>query len=331
MDREPASRSLVGAAWRSLIPVSVAAGVALCIGGGADVLHHRGRGEHKEHAAKPAARSEQTSPRFVVGVRRGGTALVVRDVRGGADVGLPVAAQPGRLFQRVSALKDGSYVVASYAARKVTFQRLELKASGEPKALKDLPKAAVPGISAPYSDLATGPDGERVAYVTYRGTAGRVDVVSTRTGARKTWTTKLPARISSLSWNGDTLAFVWSPLGRTTGRHQVRVLDTRLPSGDLKVSKAVLSLPKGAATAVLGRDGRTVVAGLAGNGQIVLQSYSIDTRKPARVVARQASKGSVARLDADHTGTHLLVSAGDGRLYAGGAAIPGADLADAAW
>ncbi|TDD79438.1 hypothetical protein E1298_27790 [Actinomadura rubrisoli] len=345
----PAPGSRTGAAWKGLLPVGVAAGVALVIGGGVDVVHHRQRAEKSEHAAKPAAKSMRTTPRYVVGVRGQGSALVVRDLRDGDDVGLPVAAPQGRRFQRISAAKNGTYVVSSYAARKVTFQRLELGKNGHPKDLEEIPRATVPGVSTPYSDLAVNPDGDRIAYVTYRGTASRVDVVSARTGARKAWTTKRPGRVGGLSWAGDILGFVWNPLpppggrpagGATAGgatrkaggiRYQMRTLDTRLPSGDLKVSKVALNLPPGVTTAVLSRDGRTVIAGLARNAQISLQAYAIGTRRPIKVVARQRSTGRVARLDADHTGGHLLVSSSDGRLYAEGAALPAGDLADAAW
>lgn len=322
-----------GTAWKGLFPVGVAAGLALVVGGGLDVVDHRQRAEKKEHAASAAAKSEPTSPRFVVGVRAAGTALVVRDVRGG-DVGLPVAAPPGRRFHRVASVKNG-YVVSSYAARRVTFERLELEDDGRPKDLEEIPRATLSGVSGAYSDLAVGQDGDRIAYVTYRGAASRVDVVSARTGDRKAWTARIPARISGLSWAGDTLAFVWNPLRKVDGkvtevRHQLRTLDTNAPSGDLKVSKPVLDLPAGT-TAILARDGRTIITGTARNAQISVQAVSITTRRPTKVLARQASAGRVARLDTDPTGGHLLVSATDGRLYAEGAALPGTDLIDATW
>ncbi|QXJ23454.1 hypothetical protein AGRA3207_004605 [Actinomadura graeca] len=333
-------RSRIGSAWRGLLPVGVAAGMALVIGGGVDAVHHRQRAAKTEHAAKPAAKSEQTASRFLVGVRQAGTALLVRDLKG-ADVGLPIAAPRGARFRHVSALKGGTFVVAASTGRQVTFQRLKLDAKGRPKALQPLPKATLSGVSTAYSDLAAGPDGDRIAYVTYRGAKSRVDVVSTRTGARKSWTTKGPAHVAGLSWAGDTLAFVWSPLHHVHGRvaeakHQVRALDTRLPSGDLKASKPVLNLPKGASEAVLTRDGRTVIAGLAQDGQITLQGYAVATRKPTKIFARQRVAGKrpalrVSRLDIDHTGRHLLAALTDGRLLADGAVLTAPDLADAAW
>ncbi|WP_067467105.1 hypothetical protein [Actinomadura macra] len=332
--------SRIGSAWKGLLPVGVATGMALVIGGGLDVVHHRQRATKTEHAAKPAAKSEQTTSRFVVGVREAGTALLVRDFRG-ADVGLPVAAPRGTRFRHVSAVKSGSFIVSSSTARQVTFQRLKVDANGRPTALQPLPKATISGVSTAYSDQAANPDGDRIAYVTYRGTASRVDVVSARTGARKSWITKGPAHVNSLSWAGDTLAFVWSPLRDVNGkvteaRHQVRTLDTTVPSGDLKVSKPVLNLPKGATKAVLTRDGRTIIAGVAQRGQVTLQAFAVGTRKPTKVIARQKSvrpkvRLHVLRLDTDHTGRHLLAALTDGRLYADGTALTAPDLTDAAW
>jgi len=327
--------SRIGGAWKGLLPVGVAAGIALVIGGGVDVVHNRQRAVKTEHAAKPAAKSEQTTSRFVVGVRDVGTALLVRDVRG-AEVGLPVGAPRGTRFRHVSAVKNRSFIVSASSPRQVTFQRLKLNAAGRPTTLQSLPKATLSGVSTAYSDQAVSPDGDRIAYVTYRGAASRVDVVSARTGIRKSWTTMVPAHVNSLSWAGDTLAFVWSPLRHVNGkmievRHQVRTLDTRLPSGDLKVSKAVLHLPKGATKAVLTRDSRTVIAGLAQNAQVTLQAFAADTGKPTRVVARQRTMARVSRLDPDHTGRHLLLALTDGRLYMDGTVLYTPDLTDAAW
>ncbi|WP_246249339.1 hypothetical protein [Actinomadura litoris] len=330
-------RSRIGSAWKGLLPVGVAAGMALVIGGGVDVVHNRQRASSKKHEAEPASKSEQTSSsRFVVGVRDTGTALVVRDLRGGT-AGLPVAAPPGSRYQRVSSGRAGTFTVSSYSpSREVVFQRLKLDEDGRPSALQPLPKATLAGVSTAYSDQAVSPDGDRIAYVTYRGTRSRVDVVSARTGARKSWTTRLPAHVGSLSWAGDTLAFVWSPLRRVDGkvteaRHQVRALDTSGPSGDLKASKPVLNLPRGASHAVLTRDGRQVIAALADRGQITLQAFTPGARRPTKTIARQPSKGRVSVLDTDHTGRHLLISFTDGRLFADRSLMDARDLTDAAW
>ncbi|MFI0486025.1 hypothetical protein [Actinomadura sp. 9N215] len=336
--------------WRGLIPVAVAAAAALFIGGGMDVVHRHQRAGEKKHEAAPAAESKKTEPRVVVGVAESGTALIVRDVRTGADVGLPVAAPQGRRFHRVAALKDGSYVVASYADRQVTFHRLTLQENGRPKDLKDMPKAAVPGVSTSWSDLAVSPDGDRIAYVTYQRARSRVDVVSARTGVHKVWTTKLPARVGSLSWSGATLSFVWSPVrsaGARAGagvvagarggsgggasaevKHQLRTLNTGGAAGDLKLSKAVLTLPQGSSTAILSPDGKTVFVGTVKNSHMSLQAYSV-AGKPTKVLWRQKVADELTSLDTSHRGKALLATAGD--LYTADVAVPGRDLADAAW
>ncbi|GAA4223283.1 hypothetical protein GCM10022254_00130 [Actinomadura meridiana] len=326
--------------WRGLIPIAVAAAAALFVGGGMDAVHRHQRGEKKQHDAKPASESRETGPRFVVGVAASGSALIVRDIRTGNDVGLPVAAPQGHQFHRVEALKDGSYIVAAYAAHTVTFQRLTLGKDGRPKDLKDVPKATVPGVSTAWSDLAVSSDGARIAYVTYEHARGRVDVVSTSTGAHKVWTTKMAARVGSLSWSGGTLSFVWSPVRTTGGRftevkHQLRTLNTGGAAGDLKLSKAVLNLPEGCTTAILTRDGKAVVAGIVKNSQMSVQVYTV-AGKPTTVLWRQKVKNKLTALDTAPAGKAVLANAGD--LYLKGVpgapgirAIPGEDLADATW
>ncbi|TDC81760.1 hypothetical protein [Actinomadura sp. 7K507] len=325
----PPGKSL--GSWRGLVPIGVAAAAALFIGGTVDVVQSRQRDAKKEEA-KAAVGSEEAKARFVVGVTASGGALVVRDVETGAGVGLPVAAPEGRRFQRVAAVKDGSYIVASYAGGEVTFHRLHLGGEGRPKDMQDIPKATVPGKSTKWSELAVSPDGERIAYVTYQGARGRVDVVSASTGTHKVWTTKSSGRIGSLSWSGATLSFVWGPVRSVGGelketKHEVRTLDTGGATGDLKLSKAVLTLPKGSNRAIL--KGDTIVAGIVKNSQLTLQSYTLEG-KPGQVLWQQPVKGELTDLDADPTGNDFLATAGD--LYTEGAkAVPGEDLADASW
>jgi hypothetical protein len=312
--------------WKGLVPLGIAAAAALCIGGSVDVVHRHQRAADKEHDAKPAAKAEKTEPSHVVGVTAPGTGLLVRDIDTGANVGLPVAAPEGRRFHRVAAAKDGTYVVASYGDGKVTFQRLRLSGDGRPKDLKDIPKAVVPGVSTAWSDLAVSPDGDHIAYVTYKGARSRVDVFSTGAGTHKVWTTKLRARVGSLSWSGTTLAFVWNPAG--SAKHQLRTLDTNAAAGDLKLSKAVMMLPKGSANAILSRDG-SVIAATSKKSELTLQTYT-PQGDPTKTLWTQKVKGEVTGLDLAHSGSGLMATAGD--LYAQGVpAVPGRDLADAAW
>ncbi|GLZ08175.1 hypothetical protein Acsp03_56410 [Actinomadura sp. NBRC 104412] len=336
--------------WKGIVPIGVAAAVALVIGGGVDFAHSYGdpRDREEERSAKPAADQDRAAPRYVVGVRGSGEALVVRDVHSGRDVGLPVAAPTDKRFQRVASVDDRSFVVAvdpeggaaraTGEAARVTFQRLRLGKDGGVEELVPLARAAIPGASAPWSDLAVAPDGDSIAYVTYRpGARPRLDVVSARTGQRKTWASKTPGRVGSLSWSGSTLSFVWSPTRKVGGKtvRQFRTLDTSTAApGNLQASKALFKLPEGSAgTAVMNRDGRTVVLGLAQGGQLSLQAYALPAGRPGKVLwKRKAAGGTVSRLDADHTGDHLLITTQDGTLYPEGAdPVPAKDLLDATW
>jgi hypothetical protein len=311
--------------WKSLIPLTVAAAAALFVAGGVDVVHRHQRAAKEEHEAKPAAKAEQTDPRFAVGITADGTSLVVRDVHTGADVGLPVAPPQGRRFHRVAAAKDGSYIVASYGDRKVTFQRLHLGDDGRPQDLKEIPKATVPGVSNSWSDIAVS--GDHLAYVTYKGKRSRLDVLALSTGAHKTWTTKAPGRVDSLSWSGAELSFVWTPAG--SAKHQLRTVETNGAAGDLKLSKAVMTLPKGSSTAVLTRDGKQAVVGTVAKSRLTLQTFSL-TGKPGKVLWEQKVAGPLTDLDIAHTGGTVLATAGD--LYTNGLPpVPGKDLADATW
>ncbi|MFB4320099.1 hypothetical protein [Actinomadura sp. 21ATH] len=337
----PTSDSWFGTAVRGLVPIGVASCAALVIGGGVDLVHQHQASGKKERAAKPAAEQDETGPRHVVGVRDQGAALVVRDVRTGHDVGLPIAAPRGQRFQRVAVAGERSFVVATKAGAQVTFQKLRLSEDGEPQKLTGLPNATVGGASTAstaWSDLAVEPATDRIAYVTYRrGGGSRVDVVSADGTGRKAWTSKAPARIGNLSWAGSTLSFVYTPVKKAAGRtvHQLRTLDTNAAPGDLRASKAVMRLPKGTAAAVLSRDGRSVLAGAVRNGQLTVQSYDAATAAtgaPAKALWKGRLAGAAPRLDLDHTGEHVLAAGSDGRLRGpAGQSVPAEDLLDAAW
>ncbi|MFI0352305.1 hypothetical protein [Actinomadura sp. 9N407] len=331
----PASEKKVGKAVRGLVPIAIASCAALAIGGAVDVVHQHQKSGKKERSATAAAKNDETGPRFVVGVRTKGTALVVRDVRTGHDVGLPVAAPQGQRFQRVAAAGERSYIVATGAGKQVTFQRLELKKDGSPEALEALPEATVTGVSTAWSDLAVGPKGEQIAYVTYqRGGGSKVDVVSAKGGGHKAWTSAIPARVGNLSWAGTTLSFVYTPVKKAAGKtvHQVRTLDTNAAAGDLKVSEPVLKLPAGSTTAVLSRDGASVLSAVFQNGQVTMQAYAAATGRPAKVLWTRKAPGTPSRLDLDHSGEHLLAAGSDGPLFGSGPqSVPGEDLLDAAW
>jgi hypothetical protein len=212
--------------------------------------------------------------------------------------------------------------------------------------------------------MAVSERGDRIAYVTYRsyrparpssssasssssssggGTAQAriaIDVVAISGGARRTWTTSHVGRIGGLSWAGRTLSFVWTPMrGKTVVRHQVRALDTRLPAGDLKITRPVLTLPNGAETAVMSGDGSTVVTGVAVRSGLELAAYSAANGRRTKVLWRHKGAAAaplrVVQLAADSTSGDLIATAADGRVLVapahGGTGFAAADVADVAW
>ncbi|MFD0898851.1 SMP-30/gluconolactonase/LRE family protein [Actinomadura sediminis] len=319
----PARGSWAREAWRGLVPIAVATGAVLVIGGGFDVLE-RHHGAAKSRSAKAAADAGPAAPGLVAGVVADGSALVVRDTGTGADTGLPIAPPPGRRFTRVASGPDGSFVVASAGGGRVTFHRLNLDDDGRAEALVPLPEAVVPGESAEWSDLAVASDG-RIAYVTYEGKRGTIAVVEPGTGARKSWPAASQGRVGGLSWSGDALSFVWTAAGKT----QVRTIDTAASAGDLKSSETVATLPSGTAAAFLRPDGTTIVTGRVQDANLVLQAYS-PTGEPGQILWKHPIKGAptVRALDPAENGA-LLALAGD--LYGPAGPLPGKDLADAAW
>jgi hypothetical protein len=349
---------------RWVAPVAVPAAIALAIAAGVDFIN---RHAASDEAAKPPAAERAGSthgelpaptlmakgrplPRHLVGVDRSGTAVVVRDVRTLATVAKVAAPAKRRLRQVAAAgLDSSSYIVSASAAGGIAFYRLRIAGDGRPGPLSPLPRIWIPGTSTPWSDMAVNERGDTMAYVSYGGRdrsarggpPGRkiaIDVVSTAGGARRTWTTSLPGRIGGLSWAGRTLSFVWAPLrGATILRHQVRTLDTSLPPGDLKISRPVLTLPDGADTAVMSRDGSTVVTGVAARSGLELAAYSTADGRRTGVLWRRpgGSPPRVVQLVADIVSGDLIAAAADGRLLIapahGGTGFAAADLADVAW
>ncbi|MBW8487264.1 hypothetical protein [Actinomadura parmotrematis] len=326
---------------RGLLPLGAAAGACLCLSGALDLVHHHERIVHRDHRAKVAAEKVAAAKapagkvrgesRYVVGVRRTGTALVVRDIGTGKDVGVPVAAPPGQRFQRIASGGDGSYVVAAASAGKVAFQRLRLDGKGRPTSLAPIPGVAISAAARPGADMAVNRGDGRIAYAVPASGGARLAVLDPKAGGTKAWTARGAGRITSLSWAGPTLSFVWTPgAGKAA---QVRTLDTLgAAAGSLKASKVVLRLPEGG-PAVLSPDGATVFAGVPAASAATVRAYSVSTGKPTKDVWSRPLEGGLTRLDAGRANGHLLVSAADGRLYVPGApaAVPAADLSDAAW
>jgi hypothetical protein len=237
----------------------------------------------------------------------------------------------------VAAAGPNSYVVSASARNGTAFYRLRPAPDGKPGALTPLPRVRVPGTSTVWSDLAISQDGGTIAYVSYQGRKPAIDTVSLATGTRRTWTTSNSGRIGALSWAGQTLSFVWTPTrGATMLGRQVRVLNTTRPGGDLKVSRPVLTLPAGADTAVMSRDGTTIVTGISGPSGLTLAAYSAaDGRRTKVLWQRPGGPFRVISLVPDSAGGDVIARSSDGRFIVapahGAADFGAADFADIAW
>jgi hypothetical protein len=355
------SRILLTTMRRWVLPVAAPAVIALAIAAGVDFINRHattaseagktpgrrpGAGGPAWDAPAPELMTKgRRLPRHLVGVRRSGSALVVREVRTLAPVA-EVDAPAKRRFRQVAAagLDPRAYIVSGSAGGGIAFYRLRVAGDGRPGPLTPLPRIWIPGMSTSWSDMAVNERGDTIAYVSYRSPRGKgskkiaVDAVSTAGGARRTWTTSHTGRIGGLSWAGRTLSFVWTPMrGKTVLRHQVRTLDTTKPGGDLKISRPVLTLPDGADTAVMSRDGSTVVTGVAAPSGLELAAYSaVDGRRTKVLWRAPGTQPRVVQLIPDTTSGDVIAEAADGRLLVapahgatGFAAV--ADLADVAW
>jgi hypothetical protein len=347
------SESRLSAAWREWIaPVAVAGAFALAVAGSVDLVHRTE--QQKPPATQTTKRTvlaaqKRSAPGFVVAVRRSGTAVVVRDVASGRIVDETMPPPAGQRYHQVAAAPDGTYVVSSFGAGRVAFHRLRLSDRGRATAFTPLPRALT-GVSTAWSDMAVSSDGGRIGYVTYQGPTPRVDVLSLATGAHRGWTTTLKGRIGGLSWSGDTLSYVWAPLPASGGKRaagQVRSLDTARTGGDLRSSRAVLTLPPGGEAAVMSRDAKTVMTGVSDRSGITItaiptasapqgKAQSTPQSTPqSTMVRRLAGPRGLAGLVLDSTGRYLLAVTDDGGLYAGSARevpkIAGSGFTDVAW
>jgi uncharacterized protein YqjF (DUF2071 family) len=339
---ERAGSGVIAACREWIAPVAVAGILALAVAGTVELIDGTGRELDKRPTGTQTllttSNAKRPAPRFAVVVRRPGTALIVRDLRSGRILDETMPPPRGQRFHQVAATPNGAYIVSSYGRDRIAFYRLRLTGAGQAREFTALPRA-VSGVSTVWSDMAISADGDRLAYVTYRKARARVDVLSLGSGAHRSWTTSLSGRIGSLSWVGDSLDFVWAPLrtpgAKTSARPQVRSLDTTGAAGDLRASRAVLSLPSGSAAAVVSRDGKTVVTGVSDRAGLALTAFSAADGRPGRVLRRFAGSAGLARLISDRTGGHLLAVSGDGQVYADSSrdlrAFLGGDVADVAW
>ncbi|WP_146087337.1 hypothetical protein [Thermomonospora echinospora] len=325
--------------------MATAVAFAVLVAGAVDFVNDRqsGGSDGKKPAEKVAKTvgndKEAAPPRHVVAIRRAGEAVSIRDARTGANVGVDAAAPQGQRWHQVASAGNGSYVLSAYSPGRITFYRLTLSEDGAPRKLAQIPGLAVRGASsAARSDMAVSEDGKRIAYVAYgAGGVGRIEIASAKAADRRQWAASSPGRVSSLSWAGDTLSFVWTTVRGTAVRRQVRTLDTTAAGADLRVSKPVLMLPEGGTAAVLNGDGTTIVAGVRAASGLSLQEFSAATGRRTKVLwTREAGRsGELSGLTRHSEGGHVLAAGTEELVYAvpgkGVRGVPAEGYADVAW
>jgi hypothetical protein len=273
---------------------------------------------------------------IVVCASASGAVIDSRPVPAGVPAAAPGDPESVYLGLMAAAADDRTFVISvhrpqvlSTSATITWFYRLTLAADGRPGALQRLPLTIQPG-AARYQAyaMALSPDGATLAvavgvtpgYQTRQHAAGHaaIELVSLRTGAKRTWTAPASTQLQDLSWvSGTTLGFSWeSALSTAAGGYQVRTLDTASPAGDLmKRSRPVALATAGPVMSALLTDGgRTVVAFTSDPryGGAVLAEFSARTGRPLQVLGRLRGGAQVGGggtvLSADPAGQHLLIA-----------------------
>src|SRR5215469_1481037 len=206
--------------------------------------------------ARPPAAGEGRVPPYYVVVQEsfaGSTGgfldkAVIRDsATGRALASIPL---PGDAPVTISGAADGRTFVITDGHQKNLY-RMRLAADGRSARLSRLP-IGVP--NPPFDNLTLSPDGSTVAFQFQRCTFSggsivcrysAIRLVSLRTGATRTWSTRAPAQLNSIwmSWDGnDHLLFSWASTGAPPRRSGYWLLDVSGPGGNLLAARK-LPLP----------------------------------------------------------------------------------------
>jgi hypothetical protein len=247
---------------------------------------------------------------------------VLADDRSPVVVGLVAAAAGDRTF----VISFHRQQIAAGSQTITWFYRLTLNPDGTVSGLHRLPLTIQPGAGRYQAyAMALSPDGATLAVAVdvVPGDQARqpatghasVEVVSLRTGAKRTWTAPASTELQNLSWvSGTTLGFSSGPAGLYgTTSYQVRTLDTAGPTGDLmsRSRRVALATPGPVESALLTDGGRIVVAFAVAPPGAVLADYSARTGRQLRVLATVpagAQSGATGTVwSADPSGQHLLI------------------------
>ncbi|HCU92637.1 MAG TPA: hypothetical protein DHU96_07780 [Actinobacteria bacterium] len=217
--------------------------------------------------------------------------------------------------------------VWSYPKGVASFYRITLTRTGT-----DVSKLPIPPVSERLNVISPSPDGSRLAIATWTqtGTAGYVrtlEVASTVTGQRRTWTTTAAGSLDRISWlaDGHTVALDWQAYRGPGPASGLWLLDTAAPGSNLLAGRPVLARhnPAGTfGTLVISPDGSTVT-GIEQHGtgtvhgqrlpQGSVVAFSARTGLPTGVLFTSAHLGGgtyagIQPLWISHTGQRMLLS-----------------------
>jgi len=249
-------------------------------------------------------------------------------------VGLPPAADPK--LTHVAATGDGrTFVLALSTYPSTSFYLLRLGDHGLSAQLTLLPVPAL--VSGKFvMAVAVTQDGSRLAVAIQfpGGQHAAIEVITLRTGAARTWTTRRSGLVTQLSWadHGQEIGFFWQDTSATDAAGGLWALDTRAPGSNLLSDRRILPDSVGDDTvqsALLSPDGKSIDASVTysgtdqvSRGTVVggIVELSARTGRPLRTLlaehaARSADPESPGwyitpcqMLSSDLSGDHLLVS-----------------------
>jgi hypothetical protein len=308
--------------------------------------------------------------RYVAQVHSTRTGQTLSSVRLPENHGFEIAEVAGSPDGRDFFINEGTRLPHSELGNRI--YRLHVSADGRSARLTPLSITPGQGISgAIVSGLAVSPDGANLAATIQplepdSSSASQIEIISLRTGATRTWTTRSFGLAWQPSWSADgkTLSFLfWVHITTsaqgvpTSWDSQVRLLDAAGPGGDLLASR-VIATGGGQLgqfmSAITTPDGKVIIVaaarnvpGAGGRGTARLRLVALAPRT-GRVLAVYAAhqvryRGplqqftadvSCQAFGADTTGSQSLVACTRfGRLDNGAfTALPGpSEYGSAAW
>jgi hypothetical protein len=295
-------------------------------------------------AAPPAAPPvPHGQPRYYLEIPDGGgdidePSITVRRTADAAAVGQ--VSVPGVILGDVATVNDRTFILAGWrkpaGTKPDVFYRLTLSGSGHVRRLQklDLKGLRVPVGPHGYSagSLALAPDGQTLAFAVnpsgeenevVTGHA-RIEVVSLRTGAVRTWTAPALYYLSELSWGRGTQSLQFLSVYQRIGgpyTNTLRRLDLSRPGASVLGASRPVPIPAsaGRVTSALAVDnGRVVLAWTSKPDDAahhpadsVLSEFSARTGRRLRMLMTVHSLGTFAGFgelwSADPSGQHLII------------------------